>query len=161
MGSEEIRYWRVAGYSRDADVQWNSYMGTLIWFCDESRTTPRLGSETIVGCYCIGCILQGTGMWRSVLGASICWWSSIDDIKLGRPEGKVGKLVKLETWQRIQPWPEDVKTGKTKIMIGEEINGDIEKLGKWPCCVCIHRVGTNSMKCTECMQWICKKYNGI
>src|SRR5260221_7245479 len=54
-----------------------------------------------------------------------------------------------------------VNVGKTKIMVGGCGMGDVEESGKWHCGVCGKGVGSNSLRCTSCLNWVHKKYCGI
>ena len=47
-----------------------------------------------------------------------------------------------------------VNTKKTKIMISKPGAGPVQKTGKYPCSVCLKGVGSNSIQCTKCKQWV-------
>ena len=47
-----------------------------------------------------------------------------------------------------------VNTKKTKIMISKPGAGPVQKTGKYPCSVCSKGVGSNSIQCTKCKQWV-------
>jgi len=37
----------------------------------------------------------------------------------------------------------------------------MQKAARWPCGVCGRGVDNNSVSCTGCQKWVCKKCNGI
>ena len=47
-----------------------------------------------------------------------------------------------------------VNIGKTKVMCSEYGKGNINKSANYPCGVCGHGVGVNSIKCSKCKQWV-------
>jgi len=54
-----------------------------------------------------------------------------------------------------------VNMNKTKVMISGERQKPLQKAARWPCGVCGRGVGSNSMQCTICHKWVCKKCSGI
>jgi len=54
-----------------------------------------------------------------------------------------------------------VNMNKTKVMISGERQKPLQKAARWPCGVCGRGVGSNSMQCTSCHKWVCKKCSGI
>ena len=63
--------------------------------------------------------------------------------------------VKLERWKaELSAKGLKVNTKKTKIMISKPSNGPVQKTGKYPCSVCPKGVGSNSIQCTKCKQWV-------
>ena len=50
---------------------------------------------------------------------------------------------------------------KTKLMIGGERCNTKKSVGKWPCAVCGKAVGSNSIRCTDCQQWLHNRCSGI
>ena len=56
-----------------------------------------------------------------------------------------------------------VNTKKTKIMISKPGASPVQKTGKYPCSVCSKGVGSNSIQCTKCKQWVharCSRVKG-
>ena len=56
-----------------------------------------------------------------------------------------------------------VNTKKTKTMISKPGAGPVQKTGKYPCSVCSKGVGSNSIQCTKCKQWVhalCSRVKG-
>jgi len=49
---------------------------------------------------------------------------------------------------------------KTKVMINGERQKRMQKFARWPCGVC-GSVGSNTIQCTSCQQWLHKKCSGI
>jgi len=49
----------------------------------------------------------------------------------------------------------------TKVMISGERQKPVQKAARWPCGVCGRGVGSNSIQCTSCQQWVHKKCSGI
>ena len=54
-----------------------------------------------------------------------------------------------------------VNMGKTKVMRCMTGAGLVRKSGKYPCGICSEGVGSNSIQCISCQQWIHKKCSGI
>ena len=54
-----------------------------------------------------------------------------------------------------------VNVGKTKVMKCSVQSAQVEKSGKWPCAVCSKGVGSNSITCVKCKQWVHKRCSGI
>ena len=72
--------------------------------------------------------------------------------------------VKLERWKaELSAKGLKVNTKKTKIMISKPTAGPVQKTGKYPCSVCSKGVGSNSIQCTKCKQWVharCSRVKG-
>ena len=72
--------------------------------------------------------------------------------------------VKLERWKaELSAKGLKVNTKKTKIMISKPGAGLVQKTGKYPCSVCSKGVGSNSIQCTKCKQWVharCSRVKG-
>ena len=72
--------------------------------------------------------------------------------------------VKLERWKaELSAKVLNVNTKKTKIMISKPGAGPVQKTGKYPCSVCSKGVGSNSIQCTKCKQWVharCSRVKG-
>ena len=72
--------------------------------------------------------------------------------------------VKLERWKaELSAKGLKVNTKKTKIMISKPGASPVQKTGKYPCSVCSKGVGSNSIQCTKCKQWIharCSRVKG-
>ena len=65
------------------------------------------------------------------------------------------RSVKLERWKaELSAKGLKVNTKKTKIMISKPGVGPVQKTGKYPCSVCSKGVGSNSIQCTKCKQWL-------
>ena len=63
--------------------------------------------------------------------------------------------VKLEKWKaELSAKGLEVNTKKTKTMISKPGAGPFQKTGKYPCSVCSKGVGSNSIQCTKCKQWV-------
>ena len=63
--------------------------------------------------------------------------------------------VKLERWKaELNAKSLKVNTKKTKIMISKPGAGLVRKTGKYPCSVCSKGVGSHSIQCTKCKQWV-------
>ena len=63
--------------------------------------------------------------------------------------------VKLERWKaELSAKSLKVNTKKTKTMISKPGAGPVQKTGKYPCSVCLKGVGSNSIQCTKCKQWV-------
>jgi len=54
-----------------------------------------------------------------------------------------------------------VNMNKTKVMISGERQMVRQKAVRWPCGVCSKGVGSNSLQCTSCQNWVHKKCSGI
>ena len=54
-----------------------------------------------------------------------------------------------------------VNMDKTKVMISGKDMGLVERNGKWPCALCSKGVGSNSIKCCSCKEWVHKRCSGI
>lgn len=54
-----------------------------------------------------------------------------------------------------------VNVGKTKVMISGVGEGSAVRSGKWPCAVCKKGVGSNSISCNGCREWVHKRCSGI
>jgi len=50
---------------------------------------------------------------------------------------------------------------KTKVMISGERQKPVQKAARWPCGVCGRSLGSNSIQCNRCHQWVHKKCSGI
>ena len=50
---------------------------------------------------------------------------------------------------------------KTKVMISGERQKPVQKAARWPCGVCGRGIGSNSIQCTSCYNWVHKKCSGI
>ena len=48
---------------------------------------------------------------------------------------------------------------KTKVMRNGKGSGDIVKTGKWPCAACGKGVMSNLIQCTECCEWVHRRYS--
>ena len=72
--------------------------------------------------------------------------------------------VKLERWKvKLSAKGLKVNTKKTKTMISKPGAGPVQKTGKYPCSVCSKCVGSNSIQCTKCKQWVharCSRVKG-
>ena len=69
--------------------------------------------------------------------------------------------VKLERW-KAEFSAKGLKVN-TKIMINKPGAGPVQKTGKYPCSVCSKGVGSNSIQCTNCKQWVharCSRVKG-
>lgn len=68
---------------------------------------------------------------------------------------------KLRKWKNsMEAKGLKVNVAKTKVMIlGEDRNR--EETGKWPCGVCKKGVGSNSIECRTCKEWVHKRCSGI
>ena len=63
--------------------------------------------------------------------------------------------VKLERWKaELSDKGLKVNTKKTKTMISKPGASPVQKTGKYPCSVCSKGVGSNSIQCTKCKQWV-------
>ena len=54
-----------------------------------------------------------------------------------------------------------VNMNKTKVMISGERQKPVQKAARWPCGVCGRGIGSNSIQCTSCYNWVHKKCSGI
>ena len=54
-----------------------------------------------------------------------------------------------------------VNMQKSKVMCCKVRAGQAENSGRWPCAVCKAGVGSNSINCTACKQWVHKKCSGL
>ena len=54
-----------------------------------------------------------------------------------------------------------VNSGKTKVMISKHKHNPQNKTGKFPCGVCLKRVGRNSILCPACKCWVHAKCSGL
>jgi len=54
-----------------------------------------------------------------------------------------------------------VNMNKTKVMISGEQQKVTHKAVRWPSGVCGRGVGNNSIHCTSCQKWVCRKCSGI
>jgi len=54
-----------------------------------------------------------------------------------------------------------VNLSKTKLMIGGERCNTKKSVGKWPCAVCGKAVGSNSIRCTDCQQWLHNRCSSV
>jgi len=54
-----------------------------------------------------------------------------------------------------------VNMNKTKVMINGERQKPMQKAARWPCGVCGRGVGSHSIQCTSCQNWVHKKCSGI
>ena len=54
-----------------------------------------------------------------------------------------------------------VNVGKTKVMVGGDSAGIVPETHKWPCGVCGKGVGSNSLQCHQCKQWVQKRCTKI
>jgi len=50
---------------------------------------------------------------------------------------------------------------KTKVMITGEQQKVMQKAVRWACGVCSRGVGNNSIQCTRCQKWVCRKCSDI
>jgi len=50
---------------------------------------------------------------------------------------------------------------KTKVMISGKCHKLMHNTARWPCCVCVRGVGSNSVQCTSCHKWVYKKCSSI
>ena len=70
--------------------------------------------------------------------------------------------------KRLNEWKNNVKNrgmrvniNKTKVMISTERQKPVQKVARWPCGVCGRGVGSNSIHCNSCQNWVHKKCSGI
>ena len=54
-----------------------------------------------------------------------------------------------------------MNAAKTKAMICGAGLDTLRKSGKFPCAVCLTRVGNSSIQCNGCSQWVHKKCSGL
>lgn len=73
-----------------------------------------------------------------------------------------------ELVEKIRRWKDAMKLkglrvnmDKTKVMCCKVRTGQAENSGRWPCAVCKAGVGSNSINCTGCKQWVHKKCSGL
>ena len=70
--------------------------------------------------------------------------------------------VKLGRWKaELSAKGLKVNTKKTKIMISKPGAGPVQNKGKYPCSVCWKGVGSNSIQCTKCKQWVHARYSRV
>ena len=73
-----------------------------------------------------------------------------------------------EAQEKFQRWREGlsskglrVNVDKTKVMISREGGGTVVVEGRWPCAVCRKGVGSNSVRCSRCAQWVHHRCSGV
>ena len=54
-----------------------------------------------------------------------------------------------------------VNTGKTKVMVSAVGAGETRKAGAYPCRVCNKGVGSNSIQCTNCKNWVHRRCSDV
>ena len=54
-----------------------------------------------------------------------------------------------------------VNTGKTKVMVSAVGAGETRKAGDYPCGVCNKGVGSNSIQCTNCKNWVHRRCSDV
>ena len=54
-----------------------------------------------------------------------------------------------------------VNTGKTKVMVSAVGAGETRKAGAYPCGVCNKEVGSNSIQCTNCKNWVHRRCSDV
>jgi len=69
-----------------------------------------------------------------------------------------------ELIKRLNEWKDNVESkrirvnmNKTKVVISGKRQKVRQKAVRWPCGVCSKGVGSNSLQCTSCQQWVHKK----
>ena len=97
-------------------------------------------------------------LWNSAISRFQCWASVellyADDLVI-MADSLDELSVKLERWKaELSAKGLKVNTKKTKIMISKPGAGPVQKTGKYPCSVCSKGVGSNSIQCTKCKQWV-------
>ena len=71
-------------------------------------------------------------------------------------------MEKMSSWQAALEWTGlKVNTGKSKVMVSSADTGETEKTGKYPCGVSYAYIGTNSIRCNNCMNWVQRRCSGI
>ena len=70
--------------------------------------------------------------------------------------------------KRLNEWKNNVENrcmkvnmNKTNVMISGERQKPLQKAVRWPCGVCGRGVGSNSIQCTSCHNWVHKMCSGI
>ena len=80
----------------------------------------------------------------------------------------VGKCEELK--EKLRKWNKCLKDkglkineGKTKVMCESFGTGTIQVIGnvKHPCSVCLKGVGVNSIRYTQCVQWVHARYSRV
>jgi len=73
-----------------------------------------------------------------------------------------------ELIKRLNEWKDNVESkgmrvdmNKTKVMISGERQKVRHKAVRWPCGVCSKGVGSNSLQCNGCQNWVHKKCSGL
>ena len=96
------------------------------------------------------------------LGGNLPWELLYADDLMLMEFSEEGIREKLRRWKHgLEIRGLKVNMEKTKVMaMGKASNLD-HKSGKWPCGVCRKGVGSNSIQCSRCLQWIHKKCSGI
>jgi len=93
---------------------------------------------------------------------ALTWELCADDLVV-TAETEDGLSIRLNEWKdrNVESSGMRVNMNKTKVMISGECQKQMKKTVKWPCDVCGRGVGSNSVQCTSCQKWVCKKCHGI
>ena len=84
-----------------------------------------------------------------------------DDLVL-MAESEEKLMDKLRRWRHgFEEKGLKVNVGKTKVMRCSAELSVVRETGKFPCSICMKCVGSNSILCGTCKQWVHKKCSGV
>ena len=88
------------------------------------------------------------------MGAPLRWWLGW---WLGIADTQEECISKLKAWKAgMESKGLRVNIKKTKFLVSGEGHDVLQKSGMYPRAVCLSGVGSNSIQCTQCMQWVHK-----
>ena len=124
-------------------VQWS------VW--SEGWCSPRISTPPTALHHCAWSIITRVPLWGP-LGGPLCRW----------PESLEECVRRLLIWKEaMEKKGLRVNVGKTKIMICGTGLDLLQSSGAFQCAVCRSEVGSNSIFCNGCKQWVHKKSNGL
>ena len=96
------------------------------------------------------------------LGGELPWELLYADDMTLMEESEGGIKDKLMKWKSgLETRGMKVNMSKTKVMKSMGNKVCTQKEGKWPCRVCNKGVGSSSILCSKCGQWVHKKCSGV